>query len=70
METMKPEDRAFFNECATRGEAQVNALAGQFHHFKDSYDDMSFTPPSLARITASTLIVHGDRDEFPRCNPC
>jgi len=29
---------------------------------KDSYDDMNFTPPSLARITASTLIVYGDRD--------
>lgn len=29
---------------------------------KDSYDDMNFTPASLARITASTLIVYGDRD--------
>jgi pimeloyl-ACP methyl ester carboxylesterase len=29
---------------------------------KDSYDDMNFTPPVLARITASTLIVYGDRD--------
>jgi len=28
----------------------------------DSHDDMNFTPPSLARITASTLIVYGDRD--------
>jgi hypothetical protein len=29
---------------------------------KDSYDDMNFTPPSLSRITAATLIVCGDRD--------
>ena len=29
---------------------------------KDSYDDMSFTPPLLATITAHTLIVQGDRD--------
>jgi pimeloyl-ACP methyl ester carboxylesterase len=29
---------------------------------KDSYDHMNFTPPLLARITASTLIVYGDRD--------
>lgn len=29
---------------------------------KDSYDDMNFTPPSLSRITASTLIIYGDRD--------
>jgi len=28
----------------------------------DSYDDVSFTPPSLATITARTLIVFGDRD--------
>ena len=29
---------------------------------KDSYDDMNFTPLSLFRIRASTLIVYGDRD--------
>lgn len=29
---------------------------------KDSYDDMNFTSHVLARITASTLIVYGDRD--------
>jgi pimeloyl-ACP methyl ester carboxylesterase len=29
---------------------------------KDSYDDMNFTPPSLGRITARTLVVYGDRD--------
>ena len=34
---------------------QMNAL-------KDSYDDMTFTPPYLSTITARTLIVHGDRD--------
>jgi pimeloyl-ACP methyl ester carboxylesterase len=58
------EDRAYFAECATRGDAQVNALAGQFHRFKDSFEDMTFRPPHLARIIAPTLIVHGDRDEF------
>jgi pimeloyl-ACP methyl ester carboxylesterase len=29
-----------------------------------SSDDMNFTEPFLATITARTLIVHGDRDEF------
>jgi pimeloyl-ACP methyl ester carboxylesterase len=29
---------------------------------KDSYDDMNFTPSSLSKITAPTLIVYGDRD--------
>ena len=27
-----------------------------------SYNDMAFSPPLLATITAPTLIVHGDRD--------
>ena len=64
VQTMAPEERAYFSECATRGQTQVNALIDQFHGFKDSFDDMSFTPPSLARIAAPTLIIHGDRDEF------
>lgn len=64
VETMGPQERARFGQCAARGEAQVNTIVRQFHRFKDSYDDMSFTPPSLARISAPTLIVHGDRDEF------
>jgi pimeloyl-ACP methyl ester carboxylesterase len=36
----------------------------QFHAFKDSYGDMNFTPPYLSTITANTLILHGDRDQF------
>jgi pimeloyl-ACP methyl ester carboxylesterase len=30
--------------------------------FADSYDDVHFTPQSLQRITAETLVVFGDRD--------
>ena len=44
------------------GDAQIRALWMQGHAFKDSYDDMNFTPPYLSTITARTLIVHGDRD--------
>ena len=44
------------------GDDQIRALWTQGHAFKDSYDDMNFTPPDLATITARTLIVHGDRD--------
>jgi pimeloyl-ACP methyl ester carboxylesterase len=29
---------------------------------KDSHDDMNFTPLALSTITASTLVVYGDRD--------
>lgn len=53
-----------FHACATRGRAQVDALMQQFHGFKDSYDDMTFTAPTLGTIIARTLVVMGDRDEF------
>lgn len=44
------------------GDRQILALWAQAHGFKDSYDDMSFTPPHLATISARTLLVSGDRD--------
>ncbi|MBW7996370.1 MAG: alpha/beta hydrolase [Candidatus Glassbacteria bacterium] len=47
-----------------RGDGQVRELLEQFRAFKDSYDDMNFTPPFLSTIKARTLIVHGDRDRF------
>jgi pimeloyl-ACP methyl ester carboxylesterase len=50
--------------CATRGATQIRELQDQFIAFQHSYDDMNFTPPLLGTITARTLIVHGDRDEF------
>ena len=44
------------------GDEQIVALWDWGRGMKDSYDDMNFTPPVLSRITASTLIVYGDRD--------
>jgi len=44
------------------GDDQIRMLFEQMRGLKDSYDDMAFTPPLLAMITARTLIVHGDRD--------
>jgi pimeloyl-ACP methyl ester carboxylesterase len=44
------------------GDEQIRAIWSQTRKFGDSYDDMNFTPPYLATITARTLIVHGDRD--------
>lgn len=44
--------------------AQARLLLRQFVDFKDSYTDVSFTPPLLATITARTLVIHGDRDPF------
>lgn len=63
-ETLPPPVLEMFRTCAMRGDAQVGALIGQFHAFKDSHDDMAFTPAALSAIRARTLIVHGDRDEF------
>jgi pimeloyl-ACP methyl ester carboxylesterase len=45
-----------------RGDEQILALWRQANAFKDSYDDMNFTPPYLSTIKARALIVHGDRD--------
>lgn len=44
------------------GDDQIRMLFEQMRGLKDSHDDMAFTPPLLATITARTLIVHGDRD--------
>ena len=45
-----------------QGDDQIRMLFDQMRALKDSYDDMAFTPPLLATITARTLVVHGDRD--------
>jgi len=44
------------------GDRQIAALWEWMHGMAESHDDMNFTPPSLARIKARTLVVHGDQD--------
>ena len=44
------------------GDEQIVALWEWARGMSASYDDMNFTPASLSKITASTLIVYGDRD--------
>jgi pimeloyl-ACP methyl ester carboxylesterase len=44
------------------GDAQVQQLFARSRAFADSYEDVNFTPPYLATVTAETLIVFGDRD--------
>lgn len=61
---LPPSVREMYTECATRGPEQVRELQAQFSGFKDSYDDMNFTPSTLSTIRARTLLVHGDRDPF------
>lgn len=61
-ESQTEEGWALLRERHKYGDEQIHALFAQGIGFKDSFDDMNFTPPYLSTITAKTLIVHGDRD--------
>jgi pimeloyl-ACP methyl ester carboxylesterase len=62
VENQSPKEWETMRKRHKLGDEQIVALWEWLRGMKDSYDDMNFTPPSLARITASTLIVYGDRD--------
>jgi len=61
-ESQTPEQWEAMRSRHKLGDQQIVALWNWTREMKDSYDDMNFTPPSLSRITARTLIVYGDRD--------
>jgi pimeloyl-ACP methyl ester carboxylesterase len=63
-ESLTPSQLERLRSIHKHGDSQIRALRSQFNRFKDSYDDMTFTPPHLATIRARTLIVHGDRNAF------
>lgn len=44
------------------GERQIQQLFASVRSMSETYDDVNFTPPLLATITAETLIVFGDSD--------
>jgi pimeloyl-ACP methyl ester carboxylesterase len=44
------------------GDAQIVAIWDWMRGMQASHDDMNFTPPSLSRVSARTLVVYGDRD--------
>jgi pimeloyl-ACP methyl ester carboxylesterase len=54
----------WMRENHSGGDAQIQNLYNNFRAMADNHDDMDFTPAKLSVITARTLIVHGDRDEF------
>ncbi|RYZ39552.1 MAG: alpha/beta hydrolase [Myxococcaceae bacterium] len=63
-ETMPQQVQEMYRECAKRGDAQIRQLITQFNALHTNHDDMNFTAQSLSTITARTLVVHGDRDNF------
>jgi pimeloyl-ACP methyl ester carboxylesterase len=62
LDRLSPAEWEFLRQRHPQGDEQIRALWAQGNGFKDSYDDMNFTPPLLSTITARTLIVSGDRD--------
>ncbi len=63
-ETQPEDEWARMRRLHVRGDDQIRALWTQFRNLADDYDDVNFTAPYLSTITARTLIVHGDRDQF------
>ncbi|MDG3583024.1 alpha/beta fold hydrolase [Galbibacter pacificus] len=63
-ETLPQEVREMYRECAKRGDEQIRQLIAQFNALGENYDDMSLTEQDLSAITAQTLIVQGDCDNF------
>ena len=58
----KPEEWERMRRSHKLGDEQISALWDWTREMQDSHDDMNFTPSSLSRIKAATLIVYGDRD--------
>ena len=63
-DTMPKEVKEMYQECAKGGDEQIRQLIKQFNAFHDNKDDINFTEQNLSTITARTLVVHGDRDNF------
>jgi len=63
-EQLTVEDWQRMRTLHRHGDQQIRELQREFCGFRNSYNDMNFTPPFLSTITARTLIVHGDHDRF------
>lgn len=62
VETQPPKEWETMRKRHKHGDDQIIAIWQWLRSMADSHDDMNFTPPLLSKITASTLIVYGDRD--------
>jgi pimeloyl-ACP methyl ester carboxylesterase len=63
-DALTPDAWAMLRRRHVHGDEQIRMLYAQARGFAVSHNDMAFTPPLLATITARTLVVHGDRDPF------
>ncbi|MEM6428872.1 MAG: alpha/beta hydrolase [Deinococcota bacterium] len=61
-DAIPPDELAQMRKRHAKGDAQIKQLYEIGHAFKDSYEDVNFTPTYLSTIEATTLIVHGDSD--------
>jgi pimeloyl-ACP methyl ester carboxylesterase len=62
MDNQPPKEWETMRKRHKHGDGQIMAIWEWLRDMADSHDDMNFAPPSLARITARTLVVYGDRD--------
>ena len=62
IDSQPPKEWEMMRRRHKHGDEQIVAIWEWLRGMADSYDDMNFTPPLLSRITASTLIIYGDRD--------
>ncbi len=61
-----PEDQFRYNDLeALHGKHKGTILAEQFYHFRELEGDPEISDEQLQRITARTLVVHGDNDFIP-----
>jgi pimeloyl-ACP methyl ester carboxylesterase len=63
-EMLPAEEMTMLRARHAYGETQISRLFAQARAFADDVDDVRFTGDTLARVTAETLIVFGDRDPF------
>lgn len=64
LERLSNDARDALHQRHVHGDSQIRALYAMTRSFATSHDDMAFTREDLGRITARTLIVHGDRDPY------
>lgn len=68
-ERLPDSEKAALRARHVHGDAQILALYDMTRSFATSVDDMAFTAGDLATITATTFVVHGDRDPLYPVEP-